>query len=196
MVVEEIVPAAPTTIGEALVPTLDEKSEVVDTSKPEGGVTLIPAFISAPETLKDWATDGEPATAVNASKEPEVVITGTIASPIAKSPKPVNPLAEVFNALAVPAVVEDQAEEAYLLIIKLDVVAPASISPLTKLNVGVKEVNPAMALSFVSVQKRFTLLVVISPDVESCGWSVAVVLTMMLPVLPAKAKSNCIVTGA
>ena len=112
MVVEEIVPDAPTTIGDALVPTLAEKSEVVDTSKPEGGVTVIPAFISAPETLNDWATDGVPATVVKARSVPEVVITGRMSSPMAKSPNPVTPEADVLNALAVPAVVEDHAEEA------------------------------------------------------------------------------------
>jgi hypothetical protein len=47
-----IVPEAPTVIGLILVPTLLAKVELVETSKPVGGVTVIPALMFAPEILK------------------------------------------------------------------------------------------------------------------------------------------------
>lgn len=49
---------------------------VVDTSKPVGGVTVIPAVRFEPNTVKlDWV-DGVPAQVVNADKVPKVVIVG------------------------------------------------------------------------------------------------------------------------
>ena len=50
--VDAIDPAAPITIGELLLPTLLEKVEDVDTSKPNGGVMVIPASMVAPLTEK------------------------------------------------------------------------------------------------------------------------------------------------
>ena len=38
------VPAAPTTNADELVPIVDEKFEVVATSKPTGGVIVMPSF--------------------------------------------------------------------------------------------------------------------------------------------------------
>ena len=56
----EIVPAAPTTNGEAAVPTLDEKSEAVETSNPAGGVTVTPSVMKIPESEKLVAEEGTP----------------------------------------------------------------------------------------------------------------------------------------
>ena len=81
---------------------------------------------------------------------------GVFISPMAKSPKAVSPLADVLKAFAVPAVVVDHEDEAYLLMIKLEVVAPASISLLTKVNVGLYEVKPGIVLSLVNDQYLFT----------------------------------------
>jgi hypothetical protein len=55
-----IVPEAPTVIGLILVPTLLAKVELVETSKPAGGVTVIPALIFAPEMLKLWPAEAVP----------------------------------------------------------------------------------------------------------------------------------------
>jgi len=54
IVVDEIVPAAPTTKADELVPTLLANVELVDTSKPVGGVIDIPAAILIPLTVKLW----------------------------------------------------------------------------------------------------------------------------------------------
>jgi hypothetical protein len=40
------------TNGDELVPMVDEKSEVVETSKPAGGVTVTPAVMLKPDTVK------------------------------------------------------------------------------------------------------------------------------------------------
>ena len=108
--VEFIVPDAPIVIGEVLVPIVVVKSEEVATSNPTGGVTSIPAFISAPEIVMDWATDGLPTVVVNANKLPDVEMTGTFNSPMAKSPKVVTPVAWDDVAFCVPVVGPFQAE--------------------------------------------------------------------------------------
>ena len=54
IVVDEIVPAEPTTKADELVPTLLANVELVDTSKPVGGVIDIPAAILVPLTVKLW----------------------------------------------------------------------------------------------------------------------------------------------
>ena len=75
---KDMVPDVPTVNGEAFVPTLLEKSDTVDTSKPDGGVTVIPLDIFNPETLILCAVDAVPTFVVNAAKEPEVEITGYV----------------------------------------------------------------------------------------------------------------------
>lgn len=52
IVVDAIVPAAPITRADELVPTLLANVELVDTSKPTGGVIVIPADILVPATVK------------------------------------------------------------------------------------------------------------------------------------------------
>ena len=47
-----MVPVEPMVIGLALFPTPLAKIELVETSNPEGGVTLIPSVMSAPDTVK------------------------------------------------------------------------------------------------------------------------------------------------
>jgi len=74
----DIEPDVPTVIGDALVPTLLEKSETVDTSKPVGGVTVIPPTIFPPETAILCAADAVPTFVVNADKLPVVEITGYV----------------------------------------------------------------------------------------------------------------------
>jgi len=51
-VVLAIVPEEPTVIGLALLPTPLAKVELVETSNPAGGVTVMPALILAPDTEK------------------------------------------------------------------------------------------------------------------------------------------------
>jgi len=74
MVVELIVPEDPT--------TRDEEKEVlsVETSYPVGAVTVIPASISAPETVKESDEDAVPEQDENAERLPLVVINGITAS--------------------------------------------------------------------------------------------------------------------
>ena len=55
-----MVPEAPTVIGLLLVPTPLANVELVDTSKPEGGVTKMPAVILAPETEKEVEEEAVP----------------------------------------------------------------------------------------------------------------------------------------
>ena len=62
-------------------------------------------------------------------------------SAIAKSPNAATPEAAVVVAVRVPIVGYVQALEAYLPIKKFDVFAPASISPATKVNVGLNVVK-------------------------------------------------------
>ena len=50
-VVEEMVPELPTVTGDEFVPTV-VKLEEVETSNPEGGVTVMPAVMFVPETVK------------------------------------------------------------------------------------------------------------------------------------------------
>ena len=52
IVVDAIVPAAPTTNATVLVPTLLANVALVDTSKPVGGVIEIPAVMLVPLTVK------------------------------------------------------------------------------------------------------------------------------------------------
>ena len=47
-----MVPEEPMVIGLALFPTPLAKVELVETSNPAGGVTLIPSVMSAPDTVK------------------------------------------------------------------------------------------------------------------------------------------------
>ena len=74
MVVELIVPDEPT--------MTDDENELlsVETSYPVGAVTVIPASMSAPETVKESDEDAVPEQLVNAERLPLVVITGTTAS--------------------------------------------------------------------------------------------------------------------
>ena len=74
MVVELIVPDEPT--------TTDDENELlsVETSYPVGAVTVIPASMSAPESVKESEEDAVPEQLVNAERLPLVVITGTTAS--------------------------------------------------------------------------------------------------------------------
>ena len=69
-VVAVIVPDVPIVNGALLVPIVVEKSAEVATSNPEGGVTKTPAFMSDPEILIDWATDGFPSAVVKVNSEP------------------------------------------------------------------------------------------------------------------------------
>ena len=48
-----IVPELPIINGDEFVPTEELKSEAVETSKPTGGVIVIPVDIFVPLTLKD-----------------------------------------------------------------------------------------------------------------------------------------------
>ena len=73
---KDIVPDVPTVNGEALVPTLLEKSDAVETSKPTGGVTVIPLVILVPETLMLCAVDAVPTFVANAEKVPLVEMIG------------------------------------------------------------------------------------------------------------------------
>jgi hypothetical protein len=47
------VPELPIVIEDEFVPTLELKSEDVETSKPTGGVIVIPADIFVPDTVND-----------------------------------------------------------------------------------------------------------------------------------------------
>lgn len=60
IVVDETVPEDPTTIGDALVPTLDAKVEDVDTSSPTGGFIDIPETIFVPDTENDVLDEAVP----------------------------------------------------------------------------------------------------------------------------------------
>ena len=75
IVVDEIVPEAPTTIGLEFVPTV-VNVELVETSKPTGGVTVIPPIMLVPDTVKDLEVEAEPYVVVIAVSVPEVDIFG------------------------------------------------------------------------------------------------------------------------
>ena len=87
MVVEEIVPEPEIVIAEVLVPTFELKSAVVDTSNPAGGVTVIPALILAPDTLKEVVEDGVPYVVVKAANVPEAEIVGLAAAGAKSTPR-------------------------------------------------------------------------------------------------------------
>lgn len=74
--VAAIVPDVPIVIGAPLLPTLPEKSEVVETSSPAGGVTVIPAVMLAPEIEKLVATEGNPVAVSMAESVPVAVMSG------------------------------------------------------------------------------------------------------------------------
>lgn len=77
IVVDAIVPAAPITNADELVPILLANVELVDTSNPTGGVIVIPANMLDPVTVKFWVLDTEPEHDENADKvETDGVITG------------------------------------------------------------------------------------------------------------------------
>jgi hypothetical protein len=139
---KDMVPDVPTVNGEAFVPTLLEKFDTVDTSKPEGGVTVIPLVIFVPETLILCAVDAVPTFAAKAAKEPVVEITGyvmiicplkpappTFEAPVAPLPPPptwvaaLPIVAVVLNPLA-PEPPSVKAEPA---------VTPTALFPLLKL---------------------------------------------------------------
>ena len=75
---KDMLPDEPTVNGEAFVPTLEEKSETVETSNPTGGVTVIPLVIFAPETLILCAVDAVPTFAANAANVPVVEMIGYV----------------------------------------------------------------------------------------------------------------------
>ena len=72
-----MVPELPTVIGLALLPTPLAKVELVETSKPAGGVTVIPALMLAPETAKlVGLAEAVPYVVLTAVKVPLAVIVG------------------------------------------------------------------------------------------------------------------------
>ena len=72
-----MVPVEPMVIGLALFPTPLAKVELEETSNPEGGVTLIPSVMSAPDTVKlVVVVEAVPYVVLTAAKVPFAVIIG------------------------------------------------------------------------------------------------------------------------
>ena len=72
MVVEPIVPEEPTTKEE------ENEALSVETSNPVGAVTVMPASMFAPDTVKLSEEDSVPEQPEKDDKEPVAVITGTV----------------------------------------------------------------------------------------------------------------------
>lgn len=92
-------PEEPTVIGLALVPTPLAKVELVETSNPDGGVTVMPALMLAPET-ENWVEEEAVPYVVETSESvPLALIVGKLIVKL-KVGK-VAAVAEVPNHLAV-----------------------------------------------------------------------------------------------
>lgn len=86
-----IVPAAPT------VSLLEKLAlELVETSKPVGAVTVIPAVMSAPDTLKLEVVDAEPTDVLSALGAPVNEITGL---DVAASVRVMSPLLDIARVV-------------------------------------------------------------------------------------------------
>jgi hypothetical protein len=98
MAVEAIVPDEPTVSAEELSPTLLEKSLTVETSKPAGGVIVIPADILVPDIEKlVGEEEAVPYVVLTEESVPELLIVGLTVPVILKSSISHTSLAELFN---------------------------------------------------------------------------------------------------
>lgn len=71
-------PEEPTVIGLALVPTPLAKVELVETSNPDGGVTVMPALMLAPETENCVEEEAVPYVVETAESVPLALIVGAL----------------------------------------------------------------------------------------------------------------------
>lgn len=86
-----IVPEVPTVMLLEKVPL-----ELVETSKPVGAVTVIPAVMSVPDTLKLEVEDAEPADVLSALGDPVNEITGL---DVAASVRVMSPLLDIARVV-------------------------------------------------------------------------------------------------